>query len=82
MTAIIKTGLKVNQGGTYADIIPETYADMVHSNGNRESTVRSELNDFRTKLNNVQTTANAAAVLIISEVAPSAPTYNMIWVKP
>lgn len=77
-----KAPVKVNENGAYIDIAPETYADIVYSNDSRNGTVRSELNELKTGVNAAQALAAAAAVLVVSATEPSAPTKNMIWIKP
>jgi len=82
MSQVKKAPVKVNEEGAFINIAPETYADIVYSNDARNGTVRSELNDLVSNLAATTATANAAAVLVVSATQPTAPTTNMIWVKP
>lgn len=74
--------IKVNENGTYVDIAPITYANIVYLNESRNGTVSSKLNDLENNLNTTTNTANAAVRLVVSATQPAAPATNILWIKP
>lgn len=82
MAELKKVPIKVNENGSYIDIFPETYADIVYLNGDGQGNVGDKLDNLEGRLMTLETTPSDAVVLRVSSTQPVDPIENMIWVKP